>query len=56
MKPTSERLYRYPNLIIRAFFTTDAGKCDNKLKKIYEENLTKKIRDFLSENVFMTIL
>ena len=35
---------------------TDSRKCDNKLRKIYKENLTKKIREFVSENMFMTSL
>ena len=50
------RLYIYPNLIIWAFFTIDPKKGDIKLKKIYEQNLRKKILEFFSENVFITML
>ena len=55
MKQSSDRLYIYPNLIIGAFFTIDPEKCDNNLKKIYEQNLRKKIREMFFEKVFMTI-
>ena len=43
------------NPIIGAFFTIDPEKCDNKLKKIYEKNVTKKIRQFCFENPFRSI-
>ena len=55
MKQSSDRLYIYPNLNIGAFFTIDPERCDNKLKKIYEPNLRKKIREIFFKNVFMTI-
>ena len=51
MKQSSERLYSHANQIIRAFFTMDPEKCDNKLKKIYEQNLTKKNREIVFENI-----
>ena len=56
MKQSSDRLYIYPNLIIGAFFTIGPEKCDNNLKKIYEQNLRQKIREIFFKNVFMTIL
>jgi hypothetical protein len=56
MKQSSERPYSHPNQIIGAFFTIDPKKCDNKLKKIYEQNLTKKIHEIIFENNLMTIL
>ena len=56
MNQSSDRLYINPNLIIGAFFTIDPEKCDNNLKKIYEQKLRKKIFELFFENVFMTIL
>ena len=56
MKQSSDRLYSHTNLIIGAFLTIDTEKCDNKVKKIYEQDLTKKICETFVENVSMTIL
>ena len=54
MKQSSERLYSHPNQIIGAFFTIDPEKCDNKLKEIYQQHLTKKIREIVLENILIT--
>ena len=57
-----EECYRpciHPNPIIGAFFTIDPEKCCNKLKKIYEQNLTKQIHEMIFwkcvNNKFMKI-
>jgi hypothetical protein len=56
MKQSSDKPYSHPIPIIGAFFTIDFEKCDNNLKKICEQNLTKKIYEIVFENMLMTIL